>query len=103
MKDGKSGPGKYYYFLLPNNRSIGVGAQNSTTLLKKKSKILLYDQEVSMTYRLKSEVVSGKLFIYENLRRRTNFQGTFLYLNLAGKNVLYKNGREGPLVERSGC
>ena len=69
MKDGKSGPGKYYYFLLPNNRSIPVGAQYSTTY----NKILLYNQEVTMTYRLKSEVVSGKLFIYENLRRRTNF------------------------------
>ena len=22
IKGGKSGPGKYYYFLLPNNRSI---------------------------------------------------------------------------------
>ena len=26
MKGGKSGPEKYYYFLLPNNRSIQVGA-----------------------------------------------------------------------------
>ena len=31
MKSGKSGPEKYYYFLLPNNRSIHVGAQYSTT------------------------------------------------------------------------
>ena len=31
MKGGKSGPEKYYYFLLPNNRSIQVGAQYSTT------------------------------------------------------------------------
>ena len=38
MKDGKSGPGKYYYFLLPNNRSIRGGAQYSTTLLKKNQK-----------------------------------------------------------------
>ena len=39
MKDSKSGPGKYYYyFLLPNNGSIRVGAQYSTTLLKKNQK-----------------------------------------------------------------
>ena len=31
MKGGKSGSGKYYYSLLPNNRSIQVGAQYSTT------------------------------------------------------------------------
>ena len=31
IKGGKSGSGKYYYFLLPNNRSTQVGAQNSTT------------------------------------------------------------------------
>ena len=33
-EDGKSGPGKYYYFLLPNNKSIRVGAQYSTTCEK---------------------------------------------------------------------
>ena len=31
MKGGKSGPGKYYYFLLPNSRSIQASAQYSTT------------------------------------------------------------------------
>ena len=31
MKGGKSGPGKYHYFLLANNRSIQVGAQYLTT------------------------------------------------------------------------
>ena len=31
MEGGKSGPEKNYYFLLPNNRSIQVGAQYSTT------------------------------------------------------------------------
>ena len=31
VKGDKSGSGKYYYFLLPNNRSIQVGAQYSTT------------------------------------------------------------------------
>ena len=61
MKYAKSEPRKYYYFLLTNNKSIRVGAQYSATLLKK-SKILLYDQEVNMTYRLKSEAVSGKFF-----------------------------------------
>ena len=36
--------------------------------------ILLDDNhEVNMTYRLKSEAVSVKLFIYENLWRRTNY------------------------------
>ena len=29
MKGGKSGSGKYYYFLLPDNRSVQVGAQYS--------------------------------------------------------------------------
>ena len=48
-----------------------------------------------MIYRLKSEAVSGKFFTYENLRSGTNCQDTLLYLNLAEKNVLYKNGREG--------
>ena len=33
----------------------------------------LYEQKVNMTYRLKSETISGKRFIYENLRGRTNF------------------------------
>ena len=72
MKHAKSGPRKYYYFLLTNNKCIRVGAHYSTTLLKKKkSKILLYDEEVRMTY--KSEAVSGKFFTYQNLRRKTNF------------------------------
>ena len=31
MKGGKSGPEKYYYFLLPNNGGIQVVAQYSTT------------------------------------------------------------------------
>ena len=31
MKGGKKGPEKYYYFLLPKDRSIQVGAQYSTT------------------------------------------------------------------------
>ena len=31
IKGGKSRPGKYYYFLFPNNRSIQVVAQYSTT------------------------------------------------------------------------
>ena len=31
LKGGKSGTEKYYHFLLPNNRSIPVGAQYSTT------------------------------------------------------------------------
>ena len=30
IKGGKSGPEKYYYFLLPNNRSIQAGTQYST-------------------------------------------------------------------------
>ena len=30
-KSGKSGPEKYFYFLLPNNRSIKVSAQYSAT------------------------------------------------------------------------
>ena len=31
MNGGKKGLEKYYYFLLPNNRSIQVGAQYSIT------------------------------------------------------------------------
>ena len=31
MKSGKSGPEKYYRFLLPNNRGIQVGPQYLTT------------------------------------------------------------------------
>ena len=31
IKGGKSGSGKYYYFLLPNNRIIQVDAQSSAT------------------------------------------------------------------------
>ena len=33
-EDGKSGPGKCCYFLLPNNRSIRVGVQYSTACEK---------------------------------------------------------------------
>ena len=93
MKHGKSGPGKYYYFLLPNNRSIRVGAQYSATLLKKKkkkkkkkSKIVLYDQEVNMICRL-NEAVSGKLFIYENLRKK-KFLGYLGILKLSRKKYI---------------
>ena len=70
---------------------------------EKKSKILLYDEEVRMTYRLKSEAVSGKFFTHQNLRRRTNFQGTLPYLNLAEKIYYIKMGEKGPLVEQNGC
>ena len=87
MKHGKSGPGKYYYFLLPNNRSIRVSAQYSATLLKKKSKIVLYDQEVNMICRLNSEAVSGKLFIYENLRKK-KFLGYLGILKLSRKKYI---------------
>ena len=31
MEGGESGPENHYYFLVPNNRSIQVGAQYSTT------------------------------------------------------------------------
>ena len=31
LKGSKSGTEKYYHFLLPNNKSIAVGAQYSTT------------------------------------------------------------------------
>ena len=31
MNGGKSGPEKYYFFLLPNSRSIQVGAQSLTS------------------------------------------------------------------------
>ena len=60
-----------------------------------------------MTYRLKREKVSEKLFIYENLIRRPNFYCTLLYLNSEGIfenfeerfifffGYLYKNGTEG--------
>ena len=34
MKGSESGPEKYYYFLLPDDRSIQVGAQYSTTCRK---------------------------------------------------------------------
>ena len=68
MKGGESGSGKYYYFLLPNIRSIQVGTQYSTTWGNIQIKKLK-----SETYRLKSETVSEKLFIYENLSRKTNF------------------------------
>ena len=34
MKGGENGPEKYYYFLLPDDRSIQVGVQYSTTCRK---------------------------------------------------------------------
>ena len=65
-----------------------------------------------MTYRLKSGTVNEELFIYENLRRRTNFQCTLLYLTLEGTYetfeelfipIIYvKMGEKEPLAERSG-
>ena len=75
MKGGKRGPEKYYYFLSPNNRSIQVGAQYSTTCGKWRW------QELKITGRpgnkndiqIENWKVSEKLFIYENLRKRTNF------------------------------
>ena len=78
--------------------------------------ILLDDhQEVNMAYKLKSQVVSVKRFIYENLRRITS-QCTLLYLNLARilctlqelfitiiLDIYIKFGKKGRLVEKSGC
>ena len=75
MKGGKSGPEKYYYFLLPNNRSIQVGPHYLTTCRKKRW------QEVKITGRpgnkhdmqIEKWKVSETLFIYENIRSGTNF------------------------------
>ena len=68
-----------------------------------------------MAYKLKSQVVSVKRFIYENLRRITS-QCTLLYLNLARifctlqelfitiiLDIYIKFGKMGRLVEKSGC
>ena len=68
-----------------------------------------------MAYKLKSQVVSVKRFIYENLRRITS-QCTLLYLNLARifctlqelfitiiLDIYIKFGKKGRLVEKCGC
>ena len=68
-----------------------------------------------MAYKLKSQVVSVKRFIYENLRRIRS-QCTLLYLNLARifctlqelfitiiLDIYIKFGKMGRLVEKSGC
>ena len=86
MKDGKSGTERHYYFLLPNKRSIQVGAHYSTTCEKK------IWQKVKVTGRPRNKhdiqiekwKVTEKLFTYENLRRRTIFYCTLLYLNSEG-------------------
>ena len=85
-KDGKSGTERHYYFLLPNKRSIQVGAHYSTTCEKK------IWQKVKVTGRPRNKhdiqiekwKVTEKLFSYENLRRRTIFYCTLLYLNSEG-------------------
>ena len=68
-----------------------------------------------MTYTDYRYTVSEKLFIYQNLRRRTNFQCTLLYLNSEGifenfeqliisifLDIYIKIGQKEPLVERNG-
>ena len=81
MRDGKSGAERHYYFLLPNKRSIE--AYYSTTCEKK------IWQKVKITGRprnkhhiqIEKRKVTEKLFTYKNLRRRTIFCCTLLYLN----------------------
>ena len=68
-----------------------------------------------MAYKLKSQVVSVKRFIYENLRRITS-QCTLPYLNSARifctlqeifitiiLDIYIKFGKKGRLVEKCGC
>ena len=70
IKDGKTGREKYHDFLLPNNRSIQVGALHSTCVKQR-------GQEVKITGRpgnkhdIQTEKwkVGEKLSMYENLRR----------------------------------
>ena len=67
--------GQNNYFLVPNNRSIQVGPHCLTTCRKKRW------QEVKITGRpgnkhhmqIEKSKVSETLFIYENIRSRTNF------------------------------
>ena len=74
------------------------------------------DQEENMRYRLKSETDSEKLFTNEKLGRRTNLQGTLIYLNQEGifetfeelfssifLDIYIKMGEKEPVVKRSGC
>ena len=94
MKDGKSGPGKYYYyFLLPNNVSIRVGAQYSTTLLKKNQK---YYCTTRSKHGMQIEKWSSqrKTFDIRKLKEKNKYLGYIAILK-AGKNIFYKNGREG--------
>ena len=75
MRGGKSGPEKYYYFLLPNNRSIQVGAQYSTTCGKLRSQEVKTTGRPGNKYDIQIEKwkISKKLFTYTILRRRANF------------------------------
>ena len=119
IKGGKSGPGNYYYFSFPNNRSIRVDAQYSATCGKQ------IWQEVKITgwpgskYDMQNERWNSwwknfytrkprkknKFLVYlPILKLRWNFRslwGTvYPYFFL---DIFIKVGEKGPLVERSGC
>ena len=75
MEGGRSELEKYYYFLLPNNRSIQVGAQYLTTCGKQRWQKVKLSEQPGHKHNIQIEKwkVSKKLFIYENLKRTTNF------------------------------
>ena len=92
MKDGRSGSGKYYCFLLPNNRSIRVGAQYSTTLLKKNQK---YYCTTRSKHGMQIEKWSSqrKTFDIRKLKEKNKFLGYLAMLKLSRKKYIMREGK----------
>ena len=99
MKDGKSGPGKYYYFLLPNNRSIRVGAQYSTTLVKKIKNITV---RLGSNHGIQIEKWSSqrKTFDILTLKEKNKFLGYLAILKLSRKKYITQKWERRGLLWR---
>ena len=95
MKHAKSGPRKYYYFLLTNNKCIRVGAHYSTTLLKKKIKNITVWRGSKNDIQIEKWSSQWKIFHTPKLKEKNKFLGYLAILKLSRKDILYKNGREG--------
>ena len=109
VNGGKSGSGKYYYFLLPNNRSIQVSAQYSTACREVKmtgSKdnwtIRKYSQQ--KTFHIRKPKKQNKFLMYIAIcQLRKNFWNLWRTFCLYVLDIYIKIGGKETVVERSAC
>ena len=87
MKDGESRPRKYYYFLLPNNRSIRVGAQYLTILLKKNKNITVRPGS-KHDIQIEKSSSQRNTFHIRKLKEKNKFLGYLAMLKLSRKKYI---------------